>query len=158
MARGAIVVLRKRAFCVYTHEYAGEVFYVGMGIASRPCQWLSRNSVWLAKTSTLDEFTVTIVEWFERRADAMRAESELINKMQPSCNVQRPNEPTDDQLFYDDPIALINKAELARQLKVSRETVSSWFRSKPPSVPEPWRAKVSKATGIPEDELPGANQ
>jgi len=58
----------------------------------------------------------------------------------------------------DQRIALINRAALARRLKVSRETVSSWFRSNPPAVPDEWLEKVSKATGIPADELPRAAQ
>ena len=55
----------------------------------------------------------------------------------------------------NDRIALINKAELARRLGVTRELVSRWFRADPPSVPDKWIQPVSQITGIPPKELRG---
>lgn len=55
----------------------------------------------------------------------------------------------------ENPFDLINKAELARRLGVSRELVSRWFRSNPPKVPDDWVDAVASHTGLPKSLLRG---
>ncbi len=75
-------------YCVYHHKHDGEVFYVGMGNRLRPFKTESRSAYWTEFVSAIGKkHEIEIVKDFKKRSEALKYETEEINRLLPYVNI-----------------------------------------------------------------------
>lgn len=73
-------------YCLYQHSSDGVVFYVGVGVSTRPFERIKRNALWDAFVAAAGAFDVMILQWSDNRLELLRAEAAAIGEHKPACN------------------------------------------------------------------------
>jgi hypothetical protein len=81
-----MIKIEDKRWCVYTHATDGEVFYVGVGISTRPFERIKRNHLWSAHVAANPTLEVGIALWTNDRNEALRLEAKMIRDLVPRCN------------------------------------------------------------------------
>ena len=81
-----LTMRRDSRYCVYTHSYNDEVFYVGQGSPSRPFMLSARNHYWEDYVKALPSYEITMVFWTDDHAEARQEALRLMTSLKPSCN------------------------------------------------------------------------
>ena len=81
-----LTMRRDSRYCVYTHSYNGEVFYVGQGSPTRPFMLSARNHCWEDYVKVLPSYDITIVFWTDDHTEALQEALRLMTSLKPYCN------------------------------------------------------------------------
>ena len=81
-----LTMRRDSRYCVYTHSYNDEVFYVGQGSPSRPFMLSARNHYWEDYVKVLPSYEITMVFWTDDHAEARQEARRLMTSLKPYCN------------------------------------------------------------------------
>jgi hypothetical protein len=81
-----LTMRRDSRYCVYTHSYNGEVFYVGQGSPTRPFMLSARNHDWEDYVKVLPSYDITIVCWTDDHTEARQEALRLMTSLKPYCN------------------------------------------------------------------------
>lgn len=84
----AKIKVESEKFCVYVHRSDGEIFYIGMGSASRAFEKAGRTSIWKAIVAKAGKYDVEILAWFDSEDLASKEEKRLIQENKPIANAQ----------------------------------------------------------------------
>jgi hypothetical protein len=121
------------AYCVYTHDINGSIFYVGMGTLSRAYSGEGRTHSW-HDYHDKRSVNVEIIAWFgDDKKRAADYEKILIKYYRPRCNFHH-----NTRKAYRGPVTcletgarFVNASDAARKLNVKQSQMSNHLNGKP---------------------------
>ena len=99
---------------VYAHVHETDIFYIGKGVKVRAFVTVGRSLKWNRYVNKINkDYEVIIFKRFATNDQALKYESKMIDKYNPSCNIQKR-----EGGYVDNPERLI----MSKLVQISRKT------------------------------------